>query len=69
MSRSDQRDRGYDQRVQEYPLMGWYDGDSWSNHISNFIECAECESEFDQQDQEGGNICPTCIDKEEGESE
>ena len=32
----------------------------------NFIECAECESEFDQQDQEGGNICPACIDKEEG---
>ena len=49
-------------------VMGYYDGDPWSNHVSNFIECAECGSEFDQQDQEGGNICPTCIDKEEGES-
>ena len=48
--------------------MGYYDGDSWANHSFNFIDCAECESEFDQQDQEGGNICPTCIDKEEGES-
>ena len=49
--------------------MGYYDGDPWSNHVSNFIECAECESEFDQQEEEGGNICPACIDKEEGESE
>jgi hypothetical protein len=47
--------------------MSYYDGDPWSNHVSNFIECAECESEFDQQEEEGGNICPTCIDKEEGE--
>jgi hypothetical protein len=48
--------------------MSYYDGDPWSNHVSNFIECAECESEFDQQEEEGGNICPACIDKEEGES-
>ena len=47
--------------------MSYYDGDPWSNHTPHFIECAECESEFDQQEKEGGNICPACIDKEEGE--
>jgi formylmethanofuran dehydrogenase subunit E len=47
--------------------MGYYDGDSWSNHISNLIDCAECGEEFDQQEEEGGNICPSCIEKE-GES-
>ncbi len=49
--------------------MGYYDADPWANHSFNFIDCAECGSEFDQQEEEGGNICPTCIDKEEGESE
>lgn len=43
-----------------------YDGDSWSNHVANWIDCAECGEEFDQQDNEGGNICPACIDKGEG---
>jgi formylmethanofuran dehydrogenase subunit E len=47
--------------------MGFYDGDSWSNHIANLIDCAECGEEFDQQEEEGGNICPSCIEKE-GES-
>jgi len=51
----------------EGQLMGYYDGDSWSNHISNLIDCAECGEEFDQQEEEGGNICPSCIEKE-GES-
>jgi hypothetical protein len=46
-------------------VMSYYDADPWANHSFNFIDCAECESEFDQQDQEGGNICPACIDKEE----
>ena len=48
--------------------MGYYDGDPWSNHVSNLIECGECEQEFDQQEDEG-NICPDCKDKEEGERE
>jgi hypothetical protein len=48
--------------------VSYYDADPWANHSFNFIDCAECESEFDQQDQEGGNICPACIDKEEGET-
>ena len=48
--------------------MSYYDADPWANHSFNFIDCAECGSEFDQQDQEGGNICPTCMDKEEGET-
>ena len=44
--------------------MSYYDGDSWSNHELNEIKCAECGDEFDQQDREGGNICPSCIEKE-----
>jgi formylmethanofuran dehydrogenase subunit E len=44
--------------------VGYYDGDSWSNHISNFIDCVDCGEEFDQQEEEGGNICPSCIEKE-----
>jgi formylmethanofuran dehydrogenase subunit E len=47
--------------------MSYYDGDAWSNHELNEIKCAECGDEFDQQDREGGNICPACIEKE-GES-
>jgi Zn finger protein HypA/HybF involved in hydrogenase expression len=43
--------------------MGYYDGDAWSNHVLNEIECAECGKEFDQQEDEG-NICPACIEKE-----
>jgi Zn finger protein HypA/HybF involved in hydrogenase expression len=45
--------------------MGYYDGDPWSNHVLNEIKCGECEQEFDQQEEEWGNICPACIDKEE----
>jgi hypothetical protein len=48
--------------------MGHYDGDPWSSHQLNEIKCAECEEEFDQQEEEGGNICPSCIEKE-GESD
>lgn len=44
--------------------MSYYDGDPWSNHIANLIDCAECGEEFDQQEEEGGNICPACIEKE-----
>ena len=47
--------------------MSYYDGDPWSNHELNEIKCAECGEEFDQQEEEGGNICPACIAKE-GES-
>jgi uncharacterized CHY-type Zn-finger protein len=47
--------------------MGYYDGDSWSNHRLNEIKCGECEQEFDQQEEGEGNICPTCKEKE-GES-
>lgn len=47
--------------------MSYYDGDPWSNHTFNFIECGECESEFDQQERDGGNICPACKDKGERE--
>ena len=49
--------------------MSYYEGDSWSNHTLNEIKCGECEEEFDQQEEGEGNICPTCKDKEEGESE
>ena len=45
--------------------MGYYDGDSWSNHQLNEIKCGECEQEFDQQEEGEGNICPTCKEKEE----
>ena len=47
--------------------MSSYVGDPWSNHELTEIKCGECGLEFDQQDREGGNICPSCIDKE-GES-
>lgn len=44
--------------------MGHYDGDPFSNHELNEIKCAECEKEFDQQEEGEGNICPSCIEKE-----
>jgi len=47
--------------------VSYYDGDPWSNHELNEIKCAECEEEFDQQEEEGGNICPPCLDKGYGE--
>ena len=47
--------------------MTYYDGDPFSNHVLNEIKCGECEREYDEQEGEG-NICPTCKDKEEGES-
>lgn len=40
--------------------MGYYDGDPWSNHVPNLIDCAECGEEFDDQDNEG-NICSACV--------
>lgn len=43
--------------------MGYYDADPWANHTPHLIKCGECGEEFDQQEKEGGNICPTCIDK------
>ena len=46
--------------------MGYYDGDSWTYHEPVWIDCGECEEEFDQQEDEG-NICPDCKEKE-GES-
>jgi Zn finger protein HypA/HybF involved in hydrogenase expression len=48
--------------------MSYYEGDPFSNHVLNEIKCGECEQEYDEQEGEG-NVCPTCIDKEEGESE
>ena len=47
--------------------MGHYDGDPWSSHELNEIKCAECGNEFDQQEEEGGNICPPCVQKGYGE--
>ena len=49
--------------------MGYYDGDPWSNHILNEIKCAECEDYFDQQEEEGGNICPPCVIRERESNE
>ena len=46
--------------------MSYYDADPWANHIPNLMDCAECEQEWDNQEDEG-NICPDCIEKE-GES-
>jgi len=43
-----------------------YDGDPFSNHELNEVKCAECSEYFDDQEGEG-NICPACIEKE-GES-
>ena len=43
--------------------MGYYDGDAWTNHVLNEIECAECGEEYDEQEGEG-NICPICKEKE-----
>lgn len=48
--------------------MSYYDGDPWSNHVDNWTECAECGSEFDDQEKEG-NICPACVSKGEGEDD
>jgi len=48
--------------------MSYYAGDAWTYHVLNEVKCAECEEYFDNQEGEG-NICPACIDKEEGESE
>lgn len=47
--------------------VSYYDGDPWSNHEANLIDCAECGKEYDEQEGEG-NICPACIEKE-GENE
>jgi formylmethanofuran dehydrogenase subunit E len=47
--------------------VSYYDADPWANHELNEIKCAECEEEFDQQEEEGGNICPPCLDKGYGE--
>jgi formylmethanofuran dehydrogenase subunit E len=49
--------------------VSYYDADPWANHELNEIKCAECGEYFDQQDKEGGNICPVCINLQEGESE
>jgi formylmethanofuran dehydrogenase subunit E len=46
--------------------VSYYEGDPWSNHEANLIDCAECGEEFDDQEKEG-NICPPCVEKE-GES-
>ena len=46
--------------------MSYYEGDPWSNHVANLIECGECGQEYDEQESEG-NICPTCKERE-GES-
>ena len=48
--------------------MSYYDNDPWSVHELNEIKCAECGEHFDQQDKEGGNICPVCINLQEGET-
>jgi Zn finger protein HypA/HybF involved in hydrogenase expression len=48
--------------------MSYYEGDAWTYHEPVWTECGECEQEFDQQEEGEGNICPTCKDKEEGES-
>ena len=46
--------------------MGYYNGDDWANHTPNWIDCAECGEQWDDQENEG-NICPDCVEKE-GES-
>jgi formylmethanofuran dehydrogenase subunit E len=43
--------------------MGYYDGDAWTYHVLNEVKCAECSEYFDDQEGEG-NICPPCIAKE-----
>ena len=43
--------------------MGYYDGDDWANHTPNWIDCAECGEQWDDQENEG-NICPDCVEKE-----
>jgi formylmethanofuran dehydrogenase subunit E len=47
--------------------MSYYDNDPWSVHQLNEVKCAECKEYFDDQEEEG-NICPACIEKE-GENE
>jgi hypothetical protein len=42
--------------------MSYYDGDPWSNHVLNEVKCAECSEYFDDQEREG-NICPPCLAK------
>ena len=49
--------------------MSYYEGDAWSNHVLNEIKCAECLEYFDQQEEEGGNVCQPCLDKCYGEGE
>jgi formylmethanofuran dehydrogenase subunit E len=44
--------------------MSYYDGDPFSNHVLNEVKCAECSEYFDDQEGEG-NICPACIEKGE----
>jgi formylmethanofuran dehydrogenase subunit E len=46
--------------------VSYYDGDPFSSHELNEVKCAECSEYFDDQEREG-NICPPCIEKE-GES-
>lgn len=46
--------------------MGHYDGDPWSSHELNEVKCAECSEYFDDQEKEG-NICPPCVRKGNGE--
>ena len=43
--------------------MSYYDGDPFSRHELNEVKCAECSEYFDDQEGEG-NICPPCIKKE-----
>jgi Zn finger protein HypA/HybF involved in hydrogenase expression len=42
----------------------YYEGDSWTYHEPVWTECAECGEEYDQQEKDEGNICPTCKEKE-----
>ena len=46
--------------------MSYYDGDAWTYHTLNEVQCAECEEYFDDLEGEG-NICPACIEKGEKE--
>jgi formylmethanofuran dehydrogenase subunit E len=48
--------------------MSYYDGDPWSNHVLNEVECAECEEYFDDQEGEG-KICPPCVMRERAKNE
>ena len=56
-------------RISGQTRVSYYDGDPWSNHVLNEVECAECEEYFDQQEEEGGKICPPCVMRERAKSE